>query len=1032
MDLSIYIGQIASLKEEFLTVMPLTTDVGDQCIQINKFFMVLTLIGLRPDLETVRDQILGSSSVTSLDDVFARLLLVIEVEANVLIAPIAISLATLVIGVISYMGGLPTLPTEYDDYLRYQATKSASVASVAQTGNASACLTHTSSLGPWILDSGASDHISGNKDLFSSITTTSALPIVTLANGSQTMAKGPEYGEDDWHRTCLGHPSLSKFQKMVPSFSSLSSLACESCQLGKHTRVAFPKRLNNRAKSPFELVHTDVWGPCRTASTLGFQYFVTFIDDYSRCTCDNAREYFSAPFTSFMPQHGIIHQSSCAHTPQQNGVAERKNRHLVETARTLLLHSHVPFRIWGNAVLTACYLINRMPSSVLHDQIPHSLLFLDQPFYFLPPRVFGCTCFVHILTPGQDKLSARAIKCIFLGYSRLQKGYRCYSSETHRYFLSADVTFFEDSPFFSTSESLPVSEVLPLPIISPPDAVPSCPLQVYHRRYRVAVPPSLAAVPADSPPIPSASPALALPPSADLPIALRKGNRSTRNPHPIYNFLSYHRLSSPYSAFVSAISSVSLPKSTLEALSHSGWRQAMVDEMTALHSNDTWDLVVLPSGKSTVGCCWVYTVKVDPDGQVDCLKARLVAKGYTQVYGSNYGDTFSPVAKIASVRLLLSMAAMRSWPLYQLDIKNAFLHGDLVEEVYMEQPPGFVAQGESGLVCRLRRSLYGLKQSPRAWFNRFSSVVQEFGMFRSTADHSVFYHHNSSGQCIYLVVYVDDIVITGSDQNGIQNLKQHLFTHFQNKDLGKLKYFLGIEIAQSSFGVVLSQRKYALHILEETGMLDCKPVDTPMDPNVKLIPGQGEPLGDPGRYRRLVGKLNYLTITRPDISFPVSVVSQFLQSPCDSHWDAVIRILRYIKSTPGQGNLISWKSKKQDVVARSSSEAEYRAMALATCELIWLKYLLRELRFGKDEQMKLICDNQATLHIASNPVFHERTKHIEVDCHFIREKIASGCVATSFVNSNDQLADIFTKSLRGPRIKYICNKLGAYNIYAPA
>ncbi|RVW50044.1 Retrovirus-related Pol polyprotein from transposon RE2 [Vitis vinifera] len=976
MDLSTYIGQIASLKEEFLTVMPLTTDVGDQRTQIDKFFMVLTLIGLRPDLETVRDQILGSSSVPSLDDVFARLLRISSTQTlpsdNTSDSSVLVSQTNSRGGRSGNRGrgqrphctycnklghtrdrcyqlhgrpprtahvaqssdpqspqppssstsqGISLTDSEYDDYLRYQATKSASV---AQTGNASACLTHTSSLGPWILDSGASDHISGNKDLFSSITTTSALPTVTLANGSQTMAKGfgfahplpslplhsvlyaPEcpfnlisiskitrtlncsitfsdkfvtlqdrstgktigIGRESqglYHLTSpstpavcistdapllihsrLGHPSLSKFQKMVPCFSSLSSLACESCQLGKHTRVSFPKRLNNRAKSPFELVHTD------------------------------------------------------------------------------------------------------------------------------------------------DKLSAKATKCIFLGYSRLQKGYRCYSSETHRYFLSADVTFFEDSPFFSTSESLPVSEVLPLPIISPPDAVPSRPLQVYHRRHRVAVPPSLAEVPADSLPIPSASPA---------PACLL--------------LLTYPLL---------------FGKSTPEALSHPGWRQAMVDEMTALHSNGTWDLVVLPSGKSTVGCRWVYTVKVGPDGQVDRLKARLVAKGYTQVYGSDYGDTFSPVAKIASVRLLLSMAAMRSWPLYQLDIKNVFLHGDLAEEVYMEQPPGFVAQGESGLVCRLRRSLYGLKQSPRAWFSRFSSVVQEFGMFRSTADHSVFYHHNSSGQCIYLVVYVDDIVITGSDQNGIQKLKQHLFTHFQTKDLGKLKYFLGIEIAQSSSGVVLSQRKYALDILEETGMLDCKPVDTPMDPNVKLIPGQGEPLGDPGRYRRLVGKLNYLTITRPDISFPVSVVSQFLQSPCDSHWDAVIRILRYIKSTPGQGvlyenrghtqvvgytdadwagsptdrrstsgycvfiggNLISWKSKKQDVVARSSAEAEYRAMALATCELIWLKHLLRELRFGKDEQMKLICDNQAALHIASNPVFHERTKHIEVDCHFIREKIASG------------------------------------------
>ena len=200
----------------------------------------------------------------------------------------------------------------------------------------------------------------------------------------------------------------------------------------------------------------------------------------------------------------------------------------------------------------------------------------------------------------------------------------------------------------------------------------------------------------------------------------------------------------------------------------------------------------------------------------------MVAKGYTQVYGSDYGDTFSPVAKIASVRFLLSMAAMCSWPLYQLDIKNVFLHNDLAEEVYMEQLPSFVARGESGLVCRLRYSLYGLKQSPRAWFGRFSYVVQEFVMLRSIADYSVFYHHNSSGQCIYLVVYVDDIVITSNDQDGIQNLKQHLFTHFQSKDLGKLKYFLGIEITQSSSGVVLSQWKYALDILEETGMLDCR------------------------------------------------------------------------------------------------------------------------------------------------------------------------------------------------------------------
>ena len=217
--------------------------------------------------------------------------------------------------------------------------------------------------------------------------------------------------------------------------------------------------------------------------------------------------------------------------------------------------------------------------------------------------------------------------------------------------------------------------------------------------------------------------------------------------------------------------------------------------MDALYSNDTWELVALPPGKSHVGCRWVYTMKVGPDGQIDRLNARLVSKGYTQQYCSDYYDTFSPVAKIASIRLLLSMAAMRSWPLFQLDIKNAFLHGDFIEEVYMEQPPSFVAQEESGLVCKLHRSLYGLKQSPRAWFNRFTSVVQEFGMIRSATDHSIFYHHSSTGKCIYLIVYVNDIVIIGIDQDGIQKPKQHLFSHFQTKNLGKLKYFLGIKVA---------------------------------------------------------------------------------------------------------------------------------------------------------------------------------------------------------------------------------------------
>jgi len=791
---------------------------------------------------------------------------------------------------------------------------------------------------------------------------------------------------------------------------------------------------------------------------------------------DNANEYFSQNFTIFLQNNGILHQSSCPYTPQQNGVAERKNRHLLDVTRTMMFHSHVPTQYWGDAVLTACYLINRMPSSVLGGVSPHSILFPRELAFKLPPRIFGSVCFVHQMSPTLDKLSPRSIKCVFLGYCRSQKGYRCYDPVSHKFFHSADVTFFESTPYFT--QSYPYSDLeqsvtlpLPLPLPSPSqhpatavDRLSHPDLQVYTRR---APPPS--SVPVSAPQestSPSSNPS---PPSdLDMPIALRKGKRSCTS-HPISNFVSYDHLSPAFSSFISAINSPTIPTNIHDALSRPGWKSAMDDEMCALQATGTWELVPLPPGKTVVGCKWVYTVKANPDGSVERLKARLVAKGYTQVFGLDYCDTFSPVAKMSSVRLFLSLATRFSWPLHQLDVKNAFLNGDLVEEVYMEQPPGYVAQGESELVCRLKRSLYGLKQSPRAWFGRFTKAVITFGMKQCPVDHSVFHTRTSTGM-ILLVVYVDDIVITGDDSMGIQKLKCFLQSQFQTKDLGQLKYFLGIEVARSQLGIALSQRKYTLDLLSETGMLGAKPVDSPMDVNCRLSDDQGELLHKPEKYRRLVGKLNYLTVTRPDISFAVSVVSQFLNSPRTNHWDAVMRILRYLKKSPGMGllyenhghlnivgytdadyagsitdrrstsgycifvggNLISWKSKKQSVVSRSSAEAEYRAMAYTTCELIWLRQFLEDLGFKQTRPMELVCDNQAATHIANNPVFHERTKHIEVDCHFLREKILQNIVTTSHVQSNDQLADLFTKALHGTRVRFLCDKLGSYDIYSPA
>jgi hypothetical protein len=494
----------------------------------------------------------------------------------------------------------------------------------------------------------------------------------------------------------------------------------------------------------------------------------------------------------------------------------------------------------------------------------------------------------------------------------------------------------------------------------------------------------------------------------------------------------------------------------------------MHDELQALDENKTWSIVPLPTGKKVVGSRWIYKIKFHSDGSIERHKARLVARGFTQTFGVDYKETFAPVAKMNTVRVLLSVAINCGWSLYQMDVKNAFLHGDLEEDVYMRIPPGHGREKEQGMVCKLHKALYGLKQSPRAWYSKLSSVLIASGFKRSHADSSLFVRTGNVGRLIVLV-YVDDLIITGDNMDEIQSLKSTLHETFSIKDLGSLRYFLGIEMDHSPKGLFLNQRKYIVDLLHEVGMTDSKPAHTPLKSNLKLNI-EGEPLSDISMYQRLVGKLIYLTITRPDITYAVSLVSQFMHSPTSLHLTIVKRILRYLKGTVTKGilmrnnghfklegfsdsdwagnaidrksttgfctfiggNLVTWKSKKQTVVARSSAEAEYRAMASTACELIWLKTLLGDLGISCNVPITLHCDNQAAMHIAANPVFHERTKHIEVDCHFVRNQVQSKLLETVYTKSCDQLADIFTKILPSAQFERLLFKLGSSNSLDPA
>ena len=343
-------------------------------------------------------------------------------------------------------------------------------------------------------------------------------------------------------------------------------------------------------------------------------------------------------------------------------------------------------------------------------------------------------------------------------------------------------------------------------------------------------------------------------------------------------------------------------------------------KMEALEKNGTWDLVALPNGKKPVGCKWVYTIKYKADGSIERYKTRLVAKGFTQTYGVDYMETFAPVAKINTIRMILSLTANYDWNLQQFDVKNAFLHGEIEKEIYMKLPPGYGGKTNANTVCKIKKALYGLKQSPQAWFGRFTKVMIGLGFKQSQGDHTLFIKHSKSRGVTMLLVYVDDIIVTGDDEEEEQRLGQHLAKNFEIKTLGKLKYFLGIEVAHSKKGIFISQQKYITDLLKETSKTTCKPASTPIDPNLKLGSAEEDTAVDKEMYQRLVGRLIYLSHTRPDVAFAVSLVSQFMHQPKEVHLQAALRIVQYLNGTPGKGILFK---RNGNVSMEAYTDADY-------------------------------------------------------------------------------------------------------------
>jgi hypothetical protein len=491
-----------------------------------------------------------------------------------------------------------------------------------------------------------------------------------------------------------------------------------------------------------------------------------------------------------------------------------------------------------------------------------------------------------------------------------------------------------------------------------------------------------------------------------------------------------------------------IPKSAREAMKDPNWRAAMQAEFDALLANKTWTLVSPPPHARVISGKWVFRIKLHPDGTLDRYKARWVVRGFHQRPGVDFTETFSPVVKPATIRTVLALIASHAWPAHQLDVSNAFLHGNIHEEVYCQQPTGFADPARPADVCLLSRSLYGLRQAPRAWFHRFVDYVVTLGFVQSKADPSLFVLRQGPAMA-YLLLYVDDIILSASSTELLRHIVDRLKTEFAIKDMGPLRFFLGIDVQRRRDGFYLSQAAYARDVLDRAGMANCKPATTPAEAKSKVASSDGRPFSDISWYRSMAGALQYLTLTRPDIAYAVQQVCLHMHAPRDSHANMLKRVLRYVKgtidfglhllaaatpqliaytdadwagcpdtrrSTSGfcvyLGNaLVSWSSKRQNTVSRSSAEAEYRGIANAVAECSWLRHLLGELHRDVKQATIVYCDNVSSVYMSKNPVHHRRTKHIELDIHFVREKVALGELRVLHVPSDKQFADIFTKGL---------------------
>ncbi|GAU43786.1 hypothetical protein TSUD_378110 [Trifolium subterraneum] len=817
---------------------------------------------------------------------------------------------------------------------------------------------------------------------------------------------------DLWHRRYghLNFKSLSMLnsKNMVLGLPSVIAPVdtCTTCLLGKHPRSSFKSNLPMRSSEVLNVVHSDICGPIDVLSTGGNKYFITFVDEYSRMIwlyhikakseafevfkrfkklvekqsdkqikvlrTDGGGEYTSKEFENYCKDQGIIHEITAPYTPQHNGLAERRNRSILDMARSMVKQKGLPHRFWGEAVSTAVYILNRSPTKKLIDKVPEEVWSKCKPSvtHF---KVFGSLSYKHVPDARRKKLDDKSEPMVFVGYHRIG-AYRLYNPTSDKIEINvgtseanAPVTFVDQHQHQENRKEEDAS--------SDEDNGRHLPVRT-HRTTQIPrrladcdmVPDNVVdnegnivhyAMLADTEPLDVKSAlkryVVRFPRKAKIPLERGWRDREVAVPGP--------------------------PKLVGPGLLQ--WLEAMIDELTSIEKNRTWDMCKLPSDKRAIDVKWVYKLKQNPEGQVIKHKARLVAKGFLQKQGLDYDEVFSPVARHETIRLVITLACSRRWPMFYLDVKSTFLNGPLEEDIYVKQPPSFELKGKEDKVLKLNKALYDLKQAPRAWNKRIDQFLVMQGFVKCSVEYGVYVKHSDDKHMLIICLYVDDLLVTGSSPMEIENFKSQMKSEFEMIDLGKLTYFLGMELLETPKGVISHQAKYATEILKKFEMLNCNSAVIPADTRLKLeVDGSSETV-DSTMFRQSLAK----------------------------------RILRYINGTIHYGVLFPYSrdSSKLELNGFSDAdccEAEYVADSLAACQANWLQSLLSEMKITDNITVMLKIDNKSAINLAKNPVSHGKSKHIETRFHFLRDQVNKGKLSLEYCSTNDQQADILTKAVK--------------------